>query len=498
MEPIWIAAALVALSGVMWRWPKVFMMARDIASAASIGSHVRDISKTLLAQSVSSYGMHAALILTPVNRLIDVAFERGSAYFDTDTYLPVPRILLDPKCTASIRLLLQPDSVYQIPFMTQVDCNGITFNKDDHTYTIPIASTYEPTAGKTISTLLSQWMRWTCECGLRFTYYDQDTMNDGTFRNRALCNTEFDSNHMFVVPPLPSALSAALIKCVYYLHYIGNDANGNVNRNDRVMYNRNQSSTNPIPPISYLKTLVPLERSLASRTTREIITRLASNYARYTEEFTRLKLRTAYTFLLYGPPGTGKTEFTKYLAQALDRDILIIDTISDLKSLKTTHKKPVVILLDEFDRLLYQRPVPAQTKSRSATDDEQSSSMEASPTVVVDDASDRYNISAITALQDALDGMANGNVLVLTTNHYERIEREQPQLVRMGRVHVKREFKREVCPDMMRDFGEYLNVAPDFVESYIRSHNMNDVSIAEVGNAMTQELMRSWCEDVNE
>ena len=135
-------------------------------------------------------------------------------------------------------------------------------------------------------------------------------------------------------------------------------------------------------------------------------------------------------YLLYGPPGTGKSSFSFSVAGQFDLDIYIlsISSLSDntLKTLFAELPRHCVVLLEDIDVASSKR-----TGNSHLGLDQNSSSAPATPA----DAT-----VSLSTLLNVLDGVGSpeGRVLIMTTNHIERLDEA---LIRPGRTDRKIEFQ---------------------------------------------------------
>ena len=155
-------------------------------------------------------------------------------------------------------------------------------------------------------------------------------------------------------------------------------------------------------------------------------------------------------YLLYGPPGTGKSSLSLAIAGACDLDIYILNISSQddssLGKLFTELPKHCVVLVEDIDAV-------DATQSRqhgtvkTGQEETGSSTMGKSQGKV-----------SLSALLNVLDGVGSqeGRVLIMTTNHAERLD---AALIRPGRVDMKLELgytnqdinARLFCALFMRD-----------------------------------------------
>ncbi len=98
---------------------------------------------------------------------------------------------------------------------------------------------------------------------------------------------------------------------------------------------------------------------------RELMTRL-DQFNRYLRQTDRKEIRN-FNLLFYGPPGTGKSELARYIAEQLDRE-LIVKRASDLlnayvgateqlirRAFEEAEREEAVLVLDEADTFLFSR-----------------------------------------------------------------------------------------------------------------------------------------------
>ena len=155
-------------------------------------------------------------------------------------------------------------------------------------------------------------------------------------------------------------------------------------------------------------------------------------------------------YLLYGPPGTGKSSLSLSIAGACDLDIYILNISSvddsSLGELFTELPAHCVILLEDIDAV-----DATQSRQRGTVktgQDETSSSTKAK-------SQGRMSLSALLNVLDGV-GSQEGRVLIMTTNHAERLD---AALIRPGRVDMKLELgytnqdinARLFCTLFMRD-----------------------------------------------
>jgi len=132
-------------------------------------------------------------------------------------------------------------------------------------------------------------------------------------------------------------------------------------------------------------------------------------------------------YLFYGLPGTGKSSFSISIAGlfGLDLYVLSIPSLSDqsLKTLFADLPQQCVVLLEDVDAVGLTR--------------EQDADMDASPGGNPRKSDKKVSLSTVLNVLDGI-GSSEGRVLIVTTNHIERLD---PALIRPGRVDMKVEFQ---------------------------------------------------------
>lgn len=131
-----------------------------------------------------------------------------------------------------------------------------------------------------------------------------------------------------------------------------------------------------------------------------------------------------YNLLLYGEPGTGKTSFANALCTELHCPMVKIDgtylSNYNTENFKTDSLIEIggqflkcIFLIDEVDLYTYNR-------SSTATGEENTQKQ-----------------VLLSALLEFLDQVGNGNIVILCTNHIDRLD---PALIRSGRINKKIHF----------------------------------------------------------
>ena len=172
--------------------------------------------------------------------------------------------------------------------------------------------------------------------------------------------------------------------------------------------------------------------------------------------------------LLSGPPGTGKTGCISAVANYINRDLIIIDSLEGLKTvLRNTeaYYKSAIIVFDEFDYVLSS----ASNKKPSCEDDEGDEDIVMS-LKNADDTDKIYkklqnaqDNDIISILLKYLDGISDDNerIIIATTNNPEKIN---PLFLRPGRFDLKLELSYctiNIIQDIIR------NVYPEYIYDHI-------------------------------
>jgi DNA replication protein DnaC len=152
--------------------------------------------------------------------------------------------------------------------------------------------------------------------------------------------------------------------------------------------------------------------------------------------------------LLYGPAGTGKTGCISAIANKLNRNILIINSLnlfgedgkSKFEQLLKEHEKTCVIVLDEFDYILHNNKPMDQTPEINygemllfSEGEERKNILEMMKSNKKDKSTGIIDTPFILKL---LDGIGNDEdrIIIATTNHPEKINK---LFLRPGRFDVK-------------------------------------------------------------
>ena len=160
-------------------------------------------------------------------------------------------------------------------------------------------------------------------------------------------------------------------------------------------------------------------------------------------------------YLFYGPPGTGKTSLSFAIAGVFGLNIFCISlmeptlTEGDLAHLFNILPPRCVVLLEDIDSAGLTRKIDNKIESTSkatedATEEPQKPNPKPAPrkkkpTAGGPDDNEQSPGISLSGLLNAIDGVASheGRVLVMTTNHPERLDEA---LIRPGRVDMQIEF----------------------------------------------------------
>ena len=198
--------------------------------------------------------------------------------------------------------------------------------------------------------------------------------------------------------------------------------------------------------------------------------------------------------LLYGPPGTGKTTIIKYIANSIDKSILMID-MAKIKSddqfetiFKMAEKYSLIIVVEEFDKQLIntynkitesQQEIIAQKlldkindKNDSEIDDDDDKPNNKSKKNKKND-NKKNNIDEkreglnIDWLMNKMDGLTSeeDQVIILTSNHPEIIMKYNQALMRPGRIDYC--IKMDNCNrSQLKQILEHILEKPFLIEDF--------------------------------
>ena len=164
-------------------------------------------------------------------------------------------------------------------------------------------------------------------------------------------------------------------------------------------------------------------------------------------------------YMFHGPPGSGKTSMIQALASHFDRNICFIQPCNPLmtddvfkSALQSTPKKSVIVL-EDIDSLF--------AKNRS-----------------------KHNSNCpltFSGFLNGLDGLGspNGQVIMMTTNHMERLD---PALVRAGRVDALYEMSHASTQQVAEMFLSFYPNETKLAESFAATITHNKISMATCQN----------------
>jgi len=202
--------------------------------------------------------------------------------------------------------------------------------------------------------------------------------------------------------------------------------------------------------------------------------------------------------LLHGPPGTGKTSLIKSIAQHMDRSIVSInlssidsstalqqlmlagESITDGTNFGTNGLAGLVLVLEELDT--YVDLLKERTSQKNML------------YVPTGNKEDRVDLKAlrdmidIRTILECLDGTIDtpNRVLIMTTNHIEKLNELDAAFLRPGRVDISLHMgymSPQSCRFML---CQEFDVKPtdeqiEFFEDYVKKHNV------------TPAMFESWC-----
>ncbi|KAH8704294.1 BCS1 N terminal-domain-containing protein [Phaeosphaeriaceae sp. PMI808] len=135
-------------------------------------------------------------------------------------------------------------------------------------------------------------------------------------------------------------------------------------------------------------------------------------------------------YLLYGPPGTGKSSFSFSIAGQFDLDIYILNIsgLNDnkIKALFAELPRRCVLLLEDVDAVSSKRSDANMNLGQNGAHPSPPRPAEAT-----------VSLSTLLNILDGV-GSSEGRVLIMTTNHIERLD---GALIRPGRADMKIEFQ---------------------------------------------------------
>jgi len=187
-------------------------------------------------------------------------------------------------------------------------------------------------------------------------------------------------------------------------------------------------------PHSVRQTNPPKGSLVETRGSSEVyrsINNFINNKARYVDNDVPYKLG----LMLYGPPGVGKTSVVRHVAAKYNYDIIVIDTITDLKRVHDmTSDSKYIILIEEIDTMV--------NDYKNDSENEIAGLMGA---------------AILSDMLKELDGvlMTPGRLLIATTNHLDTLD---PALTRPGRFDNLIEFHTINNIELARFVNKYYNM----------------------------------------
>ncbi|KAK4863070.1 hypothetical protein LT330_010586 [Penicillium expansum] len=185
-------------------------------------------------------------------------------------------------------------------------------------------------------------------------------------------------------------------------------------------------------------------------------------------------------YLLYGPPGTGKSSICFAIAGRLWLDIYMISLNSrkldedTLAKLFQSLPKRCIVLLEDVDNAGISQEGSRMSDNGKVENLPQDNEI--------------YGAGiSLSALLNCLDGVGaqEGRILMMTTNHRERID---PALIRPGRVDKQYQFGFMDTKSVKQLFHLFFSEGPSFVSSTSRERESNDPSTLDSKSALSDEF----------
>jgi nucleoside-triphosphatase THEP1 len=212
--------------------------------------------------------------------------------------------------------------------------------------------------------------------------------------------------------------------------------------------------------------------------------------------------------IIHGEPGTGKTMFIKSLANALQKDVLIIDvkkikTNSQFESIIKTYYKDYILAFDEFDSIdgVVSRDNKTEKdkstilknleeqKIKLLSIDSENKSENIKKEIeriesVIQETNDKLDVFGMLTVIDGIEEY-RGRVIVATTNYIDNID---SALIREGRFDFKFKLTKFKCEEIKELLCKMFSVDR---HKYINSQNFSNdkyTPVQVMNIAMTNEF----------